>query len=102
MRTARSRSFELLGFKSIMRLLRTYPIRTIARVVSRFSTNFVAVPAFNRVEPVKISGPRSGAITRVGLQPDGIATYGLKQSRMVAAPRRLAARMAPQTNGVRP
>jgi len=66
MRTARSRNFPLAGFKSIIRLLRIFPSWTIASVVKRFKISLVAVPAFNRVEPVRTSGPRFGAMTTPG------------------------------------
>src|SRR5262249_9377706 len=93
-RTARSRSFAFAGCRSIIRLLRTLPIRTMASVVNRFKRSFVAVPAFSRVDPVSNSGPRSGATTTLGRNRFGISRYGLKHSRMVVAPRRLASRKA--------
>ena len=80
----------------------TFPRRTMASVVSVFKMIFVAVPAFKRVEPVKISGPTSGAITKSGLDPASNSTPGLKQSKTVRAPPRFAAAIAPHTNRVRP
>jgi len=44
----------------------TFPDFTIANVEKIFSNNFVAVPAFSRVDPVNNSGPKSGAITIAG------------------------------------
>src|SRR6266511_3917269 len=102
MRTARLRSFTLDGFTSTIRLLMTLPIRTIASVVNMFRISFVAVPDLRRVEPVRISGPTFGAIMRSGRLRRGITKCGLKQSRMVFAPRFLASPNAPQTKGVRP
>ena len=50
----------------------TFPLRTIAPVDIRFKVSFCDVPAFNRVEPVSISGPVSNrmpwsAISRRGV-----------------------------------
>ena len=57
MRVARSRNFVLEVCRSIIRFPRTLPSKTMAPVLMMFSATFVAVPAFNLVEPVKISGP---------------------------------------------
>jgi len=92
----------LVGSRSIIRLLITLPRRTIDRVVNRFKSNLVAVPAFNRVEPVNTSGPRFGATTTVGRRARGIFSQGLKQIKIVVARRFLASTKAPQTNGVVP
>src|SRR6266436_6023114 len=67
-----------------------------------FKISFVAVPAFNLVDPVSSSGPRLGEITTPGRHAFGIFRNGLKQTRTVFAWRRLASRNAPQTNGVVP
>ncbi len=40
------------------------PSRTIAPVLRMFSTSFVAVPAFSRVEPLSTSGPTTGTMAR--------------------------------------
>src|SRR5580658_7421767 len=66
MRTARSRSFRLEAFKSTIKLLTTLPMRTIASVVIVLRMILVAVPDLRRVEPVKTSGPTSGAMTTAG------------------------------------
>src|SRR3989454_6138057 len=55
--TALTASFALRGCTSTIRLLYTLPNRTIVAIVSMLQTNFCAVPAFIRVEPVSTSGP---------------------------------------------
>ena len=92
----------LLGSRSTIRLPTTLPIRTIAKVVMILRIILVAVPLFNRVEPVSNSGPIFGLMTTSGLFSRGMVIVGLKQSRAVFAPCFLAAQMPPQTNGVRP
>ena len=47
-----------------MRLPRTLPSPIIAPVLIMLSATFVAVPAFNRVEPARISGPTGSVISR--------------------------------------
>src|SRR5262245_31350277 len=90
------------GLRSTIRLLITLPRRTIERVEIMFRTIFVAVPHFRRVEPVRISAPRFGAITTSGRCGRSIFRDGLKHRRTVWAPRFRASDKAPQTNGVRP
>jgi hypothetical protein len=48
MRTERSRNFTFVAFTSIIRLLSTLPVRTIARVVNMLRISLVAVPDFIR------------------------------------------------------
>src|ERR1035441_535444 len=50
--------------KSIIELPRTFPKATIAPVLIILSATFVAVPAFNLVDPVRISGPVARSIAR--------------------------------------
>ncbi len=78
MRVARSRSLMLEALTSTIKLLRTLPNWTMARVVKRFNTSLVAVPAFKRVEPVSTSGPTLGAITRFGRSACGIVQTGIE------------------------
>ena len=56
---ARISSFLFVAFKLTMKWLYTSPILIMATVVNMFSTIFWAVPLFNRVLPVIISGPTS-------------------------------------------
>ena len=66
MRTARSRSFSLVGRRSTIRLPYVLPRRTIAMVEIMLSTSFCAVPALRRVEPVSTSGPTGTSIGVLG------------------------------------
>src|ERR1051326_1528908 len=100
MRAARSRNFALVVFRSIIKLPRTLPSLTIAPVLMMFSATFVAVPAFKRVEPVKISGPTARSIPRWTSTLSSRAA--LQVSKIVFAPNDFARRSAPSTNGVRP
>ncbi len=59
----------------------------------QFKTNFVAVPAFKRVEPVSTSGPIAGATMRCGT-PARRFSCGSKQINAVRAPRAVAASIA--------
>src|SRR5205814_7770608 len=111
-RTARSRSFVLVVCRSIMRLPRTLPSPIIAPVLIILSATFVAVPAFNLVDPARISGPTGSAITKslivAGVGDPGwpapapAATDGLQVSKITFAPSDLARASAPRTKGVRP
>ena len=62
-RRLRSTSFRLTARRSTMRFPYTLPIRIITPVETVFSTIFVAVPAFSRVEPAIASGPVSTVIS---------------------------------------
>ena len=62
MRLVRAFNLLLVARRSTIRLPKVLPMRTIAPVVNMFSTSLVAVPAFSRVEPLKISGPTTGQI----------------------------------------
>jgi hypothetical protein len=90
----------LVGWRSIIRLPRVLPIRTIAPVVIMFRTSLVAVPAFSRVDPAMTSGPTKGAISRSTARPRGLGR--LHAIPTVAAPRARASPTAPSTYGVRP
>ena len=59
----------------------------------QFKINFVAVPAFKRVEPVSTSGPIAGATMRCGT-PARRFNFGSKQTNAVRAPRFAAAAIA--------
>ena len=62
--------------RSTIRLPKVLPSRTIAPVLSMFSTSLVAVPAFSRVEPLRTSGPTTGVMarsTRAMMSASGIA-----------------------------
>ena len=61
-RRARSASLLFDARTSTIKLPNVLPNRIIAPVLSIFSTIFVAVPAFIRVEPLRISGPTTGVI----------------------------------------
>src|SRR2546426_12547108 len=98
MRTARSRSFTLLGFRSTIRLLITLPVRTMARVVKIFRISFVAVPDLSRVEPVRISGPTSGARMRSGRCRRGFFRVGFEDSNTVVVLHRPDYHEAPPWN----
>src|SRR5262245_21798936 len=96
MRTARSRNFVLVVVRSMLRLPRTLPSPIIALVLMMLSATFVAVPAFNLVDPARISGPTGNVITRsdsvAGVGDPGRpaspirATAGLHVSKIVFAP----------------
>ena len=85
-----------------MRSSRVWPSLTIAVVDSMFSTSFVAVPAFMRLDPATTSGPTSTTIGTSGSRARREA--GLHVMPIVAAaPRsRLAASRAASTYGARP
>ena len=87
MRVARSLSFADPVRTSTIRLPYVLPIRTIGIVVSMFSTSFVAVPAFMRVEPAMTSGPTCG-------RDDDVASARSVPGRHVTSTRR--ARDAPR------
>ena len=61
-RFERSISFSFVGLTSTIKLLNTLPIPIILIVEIIFKISFCAVPDFNRVEPVKNSGPASTSI----------------------------------------
>src|SRR4030095_4035382 len=104
-----------------MRLPRTFPSPIIAPVLIILSATFVALPAFNLVDPAKISGPTGSVITRsatveaavsaaagdapatTGRSPSPmLGTAGLQVSKIVFAPNDFACASAPNTKGVRP
>src|SRR5215813_7787408 len=115
----------LVVCRSIIKLLRTLPSPTIALVLIMLSATFVAVPAFNRVDPARISGPTGSVINRsrsvaglgdpgraldvgeialfIGPQSTPTATAaGLQVSKIVFVPNDFALASAPRTKGVRP
>ncbi len=65
MRLLRSTNLSLVALTSTIKLLYTLPIPTIEIVEIIFKINFCAVPDFNRVEPVKNSGPQSTSIGKL-------------------------------------
>ena len=65
-----------------------------------FRTSFCAVPAFSRVEPARISGPTTTAISRA--QRPASSDPGTHTTQAVKAPAAAAARAAPRANGVPP
>ena len=77
----------------------TFPNRIIEAVVSIFSTNLVAVPAFIRVDPITTSGPTTGqmATSTSAL----ISPRGLQVTKIVLAESDFALAIAPRTYGVR-
>src|SRR5436190_24092627 len=95
-----------------MRLQRTLPSPIIAPVLIRLSATFVAVPAFNLVDPATISGPTGSVISRsnsLGAAGDPgrsqrpiPATAGLQVTKIVFAPNDFDLARAPSTKGVRP
>ena len=97
---ARSRSFTLLGRTLTIRFPYTWPSPIIAAVLSMFSTSFVAVPAFMRVDPVIISGPVSGSMGNSTARDS--SESGVQLIPMVTAPSLRASPTAPSTYGVRP
>ncbi len=98
--TALTASFALRGCTSTIRLLYTLPNRTIVAVVSMLQTNFCAVPAFIRVDPVSTSGPTSGVMAMPAACASG--DPGTQVMATVIAPRRCASRNAPSVKGVVP
>ena len=86
----------------------------MAPVLIVLRATFVAVPAFNRVDPVSSSGPTASVITRsTSLLVAGVgdpgwsastppATVGLHVSKIVSALNDFALASAPTTKGVRP
>src|SRR5689334_14233014 len=106
-----------------MRFPRTLPSRIIAPVLITLSATFVAVPAFNLVEPARSSGPTGSVINRSGSEAAGVdrgraeasisravrggpgssphAPAGLQVSKIVLAPNDFARARAPRTKGVR-
>ena len=100
MRVARSRNFVLDAFRSIIKLPRTLPSATIAPVLMILSATLVAVPAFRRVDPVKISGPTARSIARSTTA--FCSRAGLQLSKIVFALNDFARASAPSTKGVRP
>ena len=64
-------------------------------VESILSTSLVAVPAFMRVDPVRISGPVTGVMAISATR--AIAESGTQVSAMVRAPRLCAKSSAPST-----
>src|SRR3989440_7679001 len=101
-----------------MRLPRTFPRPIIAAVLIMLSATFVAVPAFNLVDPARISGPTGSVISRstsvVAAVPAAISPaagdtpaatgdrWGLQVSKIVFAPNDFARASAPRTKGVWP
>src|SRR4029077_6984194 len=101
-------------------LPRTLPSPIIAPVLIMLSATFVAVPAFNRVDPARISGPTGSVINRsysvagggdpgpaieLSVGPRSIpapTAAGLQVSKIVFAPNDFALASAPSTKGVRP
>ena len=75
-------------------------MRTMAMVVSMFSTILVAVPAFSRVEPAMTSAPTPGAIVRSTNVCSSVA--GSQVTKMMRAPTLRAPVSAPRTNCVMP
>jgi hypothetical protein len=75
-------------------------MRTIAMVVSMFSTIFVAVAALRRVDPVSTSGPTPGAMTRSTKFCK--SAPGQQVTKMMRSPLLRARVSPPRTNGVRP
>jgi len=71
------------------------PLRIIAAVESMFSTSFVAVPAFNRLDPARISGPTS---TTMGISTASVsAESGTQVTQAVTVPSARAAFIAATT-----
>ena len=69
-------------------------------VVSELRISLVAVPAFRRVEPVRISGPTAAPmVTSASGRP---ACPGLHVTKTVRAPSRRASSRPPRTKGVTP
>src|SRR5260370_15356059 len=101
-----------------MRLPRTFPNPIIAPVLMMLSATFVAVPAFNLVDPARISGPTGSVINRSifvdAAVPPAISPaagdtpapkrdmYGLQVSKMVFEPNDFARASAPIAKGVSP
>src|SRR5213596_2476857 len=99
-----------------MRLQRTLPSPIIAPVLIMLSATFVAVPAFNLVDPARISGPTGSMISRstsveaavpAAISPAAGDTppatgdmFGLQVSKIVFAPNDFACASAPNTKGV--
>ena len=75
-------------------------MRTMAMVVSMFSTILVAVPALSRVDPVSTSGPTLGAMIRS--TKFWRSAPGQQVTKMMRRPLLRARVSAPRTNGVRP
>lgn len=94
MRTARARSFLLLGFMYTMWLSYTLPSFIITPVEIMFRTSFCAVPAFILVEPLTTSGPTTTAIAMSASR--FIAPFLLQESATVVAPTERAYPSAPQ------
>ena len=72
----------------------------MAPVLMMLRAIFVAVPAFNRVDPAMISGPVANLTARSTLML--ALWFGLHVSKIVLAPTARARLSAPSTNGVRP
>lgn len=89
---ARATSFAFVARTSTMRLPYVSLQRTIASVVSMFSTSFCAVPAFRRVEPAMNSGPTTTSMAMSASRP--AAESGLHAMETDRAERRRASRMA--------
>src|SRR5438034_8367521 len=95
-----------------MRLPRTFPSPIIAPVLITLSATFVAVPAFNLVDPARISGPTGSVISRSTVAGGGdpgwpasappATEFGLQVSKKVFAPNDFARASAPRTKGVWP
>ena len=94
MRWARSTSLALVGWTLTMRLLKTAPVLIMTPVESMLSTSLVAVPAFMRVEPVRISGPVAGVMAMSAAWARG--ELGMQESPIVSAPRDRAWAIAPR------
>ena len=72
----------------------------MAAVLIMFRTIFCAVPALRRVDPVRISGPTTGAMTTSARS--AASCRSLQTRTAVPAPTFLACRKAPRTKGVMP
>src|SRR5205814_5372798 len=98
-RWLRSISLLLVARRSTIRLPYVLPSLIMAPVVIVFSTSFVAVPAFMRVEPVTTSGPTIGSIVTSTLATRS-AGGGEDATIPVLAPRVAARSSAARTYGV--
>ena len=94
-RLARSTSLPLVAFRSTMRFPYALPSLIMLAVVSMFSTSFWAVPDFIRVEPVRASGPVTGAM-QTSTSPCRMLS-GLVVMPMVFAPTAAACLTTPST-----
>ena len=100
-RSPRSTSFSLNAIMSTIKFPKVLPSRIIVPVEMVLRTNFVAVPAFNRVEPVRASGPACTAITKSHRSARSSGGWA-QVSSPVAAPTSWARLRAAHTYGVVP